>query len=311
MAQQLQGMVANFIARRRLQGPDCRAGRGQPGRSPGAGVTSRGIHPERIRRCPLGSGFNFPSYGDHWMDPPRGTPGSRQFSMMTVYIVIWNVMAGIEAAAVDLPVKVLCSTIGYLGICGVTPLFLGFSMAYAGKDAGTGLVGRVLIWGMPAVTLLLVFTNGAHHLVWTSFDWISTTRGRVLVYNHGPWYWAWVAYNAAASLAAVVYLMQAAFQCRRLYFGQMLVLLAGAALPGSVSCCTSHGRTRSPAWTCRPSGLPAWDCSFSLAFRDSRCSTSCPLHARRSWSGWRTGSSSWIPTTASWTSTPLPRSSCP
>ena len=51
-------------------------------------------------------------------------------------------MAGMEAAAVDLPVKVLCSTIGYIGVCGVTPLFLGFSMAYAGKETGNGLVRR-------------------------------------------------------------------------------------------------------------------------------------------------------------------------
>jgi N-terminal 7TM region of histidine kinase len=160
-----------------------------------------------------------------------GTPGSRHFAMMTVCIVTWNVMAGMEAAAVDLPVKVFCSTIGYVGICGVTPLFLGFSMAYAGKEVGTGLVRGVLTWGIPAATLVLVFSNGAHHLVWTSFDWISTTRGRILIYNHGPWYWAWVAYNAAASLVAVLCLMQAAFQCRKLYLGQMLVLITGVALP--------------------------------------------------------------------------------
>ena len=84
---------------------------------------------------------------------------------------------------------------------------------------------------MPAVTLVLVFSNGAHHLVWTSFDWITTARGPILIYNHGPWYWAWVSYNAAASLAAVLYLMHAAFQCKRLYLGQMLVLLAGAVFP--------------------------------------------------------------------------------
>jgi PAS domain-containing protein len=160
-----------------------------------------------------------------------GPPGGRRFAFMMVCVVIWNVMAGMESAAVDLPTKVLCSKIGYVGICGVAPFFLMFCLSYAGKDWRPGALRSILTWFVPAATLLLVFTNEAHHIVWTGFDWVMSTRGKVLLYGHGPWYWVWVAYNAAASLFAVTVLTQAAFQCRRLYVGQTVVLIAGIALP--------------------------------------------------------------------------------
>ena len=151
--------------------------------------------------------------------------------MMMICVVIWNLMAGLEAAAVDLSAKVLCSKIGYVGICGVAPFFLRFSLAYAGKEKSPGALRSLLTWVVPAATLCLVFTNDIHHLVWTGFDWVTTTRGRILLYDHGPWYWVWVAYYAATSLLAVGALTQAAFQCRKLYLGQTLVLICGTALP--------------------------------------------------------------------------------
>lgn len=160
-----------------------------------------------------------------------GPPGGRRFAMMMVCVVIWGVMAGMESAAVDLPMKVLCSKIGYVGICGVAPFFMKFCASYSGKEWKPGALSIVLTWLVPAATLLLVFTNEAHHLVWRSFSWVTSPSGTVLLYSHGPWYWVWVAYYAATSVIAVAVLAQAAFQCRKLYVGQAIVLLTGIALP--------------------------------------------------------------------------------
>jgi hypothetical protein len=161
----------------------------------------------------------------------RTTPGGIHFTAMMACVVAWCLTAGMEAAAVEIPAKMLFSRLGYLGICGVAPLFLRFSIAYGGSDRSLNLARHFFLWVVPAITLVLVFTNGAHHLVWTSFTSHASPAGLVLLYGHGPWYRVWVGYYAAVTVAGIFMLFRPAIQGRRIFVGQTIVFLAGAALP--------------------------------------------------------------------------------
>jgi len=162
---------------------------------------------------------------------PRSSPGALPFALMMTCIVAWNAASAMEAGLVSIPDKVFVSKLGYIGICGVAPLFLRFALAYGGRERPARGPGTILLWTIPAVTLGLVFTNEWHGLVWKSLLDVTTRGGNVLLYDHGPWFWIWVAYNGGASLVALVILLQAAFQCRRIYCLQTVVFLAGAGLP--------------------------------------------------------------------------------
>jgi PAS domain-containing protein len=159
------------------------------------------------------------------------SPGGRSFVLMMVCVVIWNAMSALEAGTAELSAKLILSKIGYIGIAGVAPFLLRFSLEYGGKQRRFGLLGNVLLWTIPAVTVGLVFTNEWHHLVWTSLVPRVTPRGAVLLYGHGAWYWIWVAYFGVVSLFALILLVQAAFQYRKIYIWQSAVFLAGVGLP--------------------------------------------------------------------------------
>ncbi len=159
------------------------------------------------------------------------SPGGGFFAAMMISIVTWCLAAGLEAAAVGVPAKVLFSKIGYLGICSVAPLFLSFAFSYGGKRHILTPLLTVLVWLLPVVTLVLALTNEWHHLIWTAFTSAQQGSGNLLLYGHGPWYWVWVFYAAAATCAGTAVLVQSALGCKPFFLRQTLVFLAGAALP--------------------------------------------------------------------------------
>jgi len=161
----------------------------------------------------------------------KRTPGGWQFALLMLSVVIWSATSAAEAGAADLSARLILSKLGYLGIAGVAPWFLEFALAYGRRETRLGPMGRVVLWSFPAATLVIVATNEQHHLIWTSFSWMTGAQGRILLYHHGPWYWVWVAYYGIVSLLALMVLVPAAFQYRKIYVWQTAVLLAGAALP--------------------------------------------------------------------------------
>ena len=118
---------------------------------------------------------------------------------MMAGILVWCLMAGMEAAAVGLQAKLLFTNLGYFGVCAVSPLFVWFSLVYSGKGGILTPPRAALLWAIPAATLLLAFTNSWHHILWTGFT--VAPSGNMLLYAHGPWFWVWVFYAAAATCA--------------------------------------------------------------------------------------------------------------
>ncbi len=157
------------------------------------------------------------------------TPGGTQFSVMMAGILVWCLMAGMEAAAVGLQAKLLFTNLGYFGVCAVSPLFVWFSLVYSGKGGFLTPPRAALLWAIPAATLLLAFTNSWHHILWTGFT--VAPSGNMLLYAHGPWFWVWVFYAAAATCAGTALLMQSALGCERFFLRQVLIFLTGAAMP--------------------------------------------------------------------------------
>jgi len=153
-----------------------------------------------------------------------------EFALMMACIVTWNVLSAVEATVAAPGIKILASKLGYLGIVGVAPFYLLFARAYSRREARPGLGRRFGLWAIPTLTLLLVFTNEWHHLVWTAIVNPLDLGGEPL-YRHGPWFWVWTAYSAIVSLIAMMVLVPATLHYRRLYLWQTVVLLAGTLLP--------------------------------------------------------------------------------
>ena len=161
----------------------------------------------------------------------KGVPGVGHFAAAMTCVAFWCLMSGAGAATVGLQAKLIFSKVGYLGICGVGPLFLQFSRAYSGRDSFPGRLHGVLLWALPAATVVLVFSNEWHHLVWTGYAVIAFPVANAIIYRHGTWYWVWVTWCGIVTSLGVVGLVSSAHQGSKIYLRQTVVFVTGAALP--------------------------------------------------------------------------------
>jgi PAS domain S-box-containing protein len=96
----------------------------------------------------------------------RGVPGARPLAVTLGLAVPWACGAALEVAAVEMPTRIFWFEFQFLWPMAAATSGLWFALEYASLDRY--LTGRVLWLLMipSAVSVSLVLTNSAHHLVW-------------------------------------------------------------------------------------------------------------------------------------------------
>ena len=99
----------------------------------------------------------------------RSTPGATAFALLMLAACERKLTHALELGAAGLSAKVFWSKVGYLGVVALPPVWLAFALYYTGLEK-RWLTRRnlALLSVVPLITLALVWTNGAHGLVWSS-----------------------------------------------------------------------------------------------------------------------------------------------
>lgn len=161
--------------------------------------------------------------------PHRSVPGMRWFMVFMGALVVWTLAYSGEILVPALEGKVLAARIQYLGISLVGVSWLGFATEYTGLSWWSPR-NVALALAVPAVTLVLVWTNDAHMLVWSA---VGLSIGRpytVLDLGHGPWFWVQVAYSYLCLLVVLGLLLRTVLVRGQLFRGQASLLFL-ASLP--------------------------------------------------------------------------------
>ena len=152
-----------------------------------------------------------------------------------IAVAEWSFAAALETAAVGIPAEVFWSKVEYLGTASAPVLFVIFVLEYIRLDKRLTPRNRVLLWLIPAITVIMAATNQWHGLVWNSFT-PSPAGDNLLVYGHGAWFWVFVAYDYILIMGGSLCLIWAVIRYPRSFRRQMGTLIAGSMVPivGSV-----------------------------------------------------------------------------
>jgi PAS domain S-box-containing protein len=161
----------------------------------------------------------------------RITPGASALGLLMVAASLWALADGLESAAPDLDTKILFAKASYVGIQAVPLLFFLFVLLYTGRRHWVTRPRQLLAWLMPVVTMLMVFTNERHSLIWTSVQLVDHATGVKAIYTHGPWFWMATAYNYSFLIAGTLLLALSALHYRGLYRRQAAYLLIATTVP--------------------------------------------------------------------------------
>ena len=164
-----------------------------------------------------------------WMR--RETNGAWELALLMLAVALWACMDGMESVSVYLHARILYSQISHLGIQAVPVFFLLFMVRYTRHDHWI-TPGRVaLLWIMPIVTVIMVFTNDWHRLIWPSVHLIRLLTGVESVYEHGPWFWLAASYAYLLLAVGTVLLTSYIFQYRDVFRRQAVAMLVAVAVP--------------------------------------------------------------------------------
>lgn len=167
--------------------------------------------------------------------------GGRAFFRTMVGTVWWALILGLEAATLHTSDKITLTKMLYFGIVTVPIFWFIFVSRYIGRDKWLTRRNQLLLWVIPAVTLVLVLTNEWHHLHWESIRPSAErlpeiTRGRVLVYEPSLLAWVFVGYAYALLIGSTAALLNFALHTAQVYRQQtrLLTLATLIALSGDV-----------------------------------------------------------------------------
>ncbi|MBW1712730.1 MAG: PAS domain-containing protein, partial [Deltaproteobacteria bacterium] len=163
--------------------------------------------------------------------PRRSAPGAKCLLSSALALVVWSVANALQLASPDLPSKIFWSKAQYLGIVTLPPAFLAFALQYSGRRDWLAAPNLGLLSVVSLTTLVLAWTNEAHHLIWTRV-WLDTSGPFPMeASTHGPWFWLWTVYAYLLILSGMILLVQTFIRSPHLYRMQVFIVLFGLVVP--------------------------------------------------------------------------------
>ncbi len=159
------------------------------------------------------------------------TPGIIYFSLLMITIGVWSFFAGVEAAAVPIPSKILSAKMQYLSIAFIAVFWLLLVIQYSHQDQRIPYWWVVLLMIMPALTIYVVATESTHHWLWQTIVPSSGTPGAPLQYTHSWWFSISTAFFYLELIIGVFILIHNILVPPRTNGSRALLLLVGLIPP--------------------------------------------------------------------------------
>jgi len=160
----------------------------------------------------------------------RSAPGGAWLFAMLLAIIEWTLADSLEASAMVFSTKLFWGKMSYIGSAPISVLFLLFALELFNHTKWLTRRNISLLFIVPALATLAVFTNNWHHLIWTGFT-LASDGSNIIVYSHGLLYWIYIGYCYIVQLLATMVLVWFSLRSRDLYRYQLVILLAGTSIP--------------------------------------------------------------------------------
>lgn len=161
----------------------------------------------------------------------RNTKEGKYFTLLMISLVIWIFLQAFELIEQDFGTKILLSKFQYFGIANAGPLFFMFILAYTQQIKKLKPVQLFSLWLLPVLTILLVWTNEYHHLIWPQIILTQIGTKNVAEYGHGLPVYLLAIYAYILCLASEIYLYQTLKRSSRESRNKIYLLMIGSTFP--------------------------------------------------------------------------------
>jgi signal transduction histidine kinase len=168
--------------------------------------------------------------------------GAATFMSLMLAAAVWSLAYALQLGSVSRKAKLFWTWFQYIGVVAVPGLWLAFVLQYTGQGRWLTRRNSTLLLVEPLVTLLLVWTNQTHRLMWAETAIVEVESGlAVLQVVFGPLMWFHTAYVFLLLLASSVLLIFRLVRAPRLYRRQAAILLAGLTISWASNIVSTFG----------------------------------------------------------------------
>ena len=153
-----------------------------------------------------------------WRRKPA--PGAVPLTLFLLAVSAWNIASGFKGFAPG-----LMANLEITGQISAATLFLVFILEYTRQDYLLTRRRILLVWIIPFFSILLAFSNDAHHIFWLTAE-PGNTPGQY-IFTPGDFYWIHNAYYYLTRLISTLLLILAILRYPASYRLQAAYLLAG------------------------------------------------------------------------------------
>lgn len=153
------------------------------------------------------------------------------FAALMLAASIYSIGYFFELQSADVNEALIWIRLEYLGIAMLPALWLLFVIQYTGRSGWLKPPVIASIFAIPAITLILLYTNEMHHLYYRRLELSTVNDLSILSIAQGSWYWVQIAFVNVSLLIGNVLLLMAYFYATRHHKKRYLLLFIGSLFP--------------------------------------------------------------------------------
>lgn len=161
----------------------------------------------------------------------RYAPGAKGFIFLAFCCSIYTFFYALEISSSSLDKMLLWIKFEYIGIALIPAAYLLFALGYTGKIRLLPSPLKTAIFIIPMVTILLIWTNDIHQLIYRTVTLDTEGPFPVISFEPGTWYWIHNGYTILTILYCTILFAMMWAQSASVYRKQLATMLTGSLLP--------------------------------------------------------------------------------
>jgi diguanylate cyclase (GGDEF)-like protein len=161
----------------------------------------------------------------------RSSSSAIPLAFLSISVSIWSISYVFELVVAGYAASSFWLKIEYLGIVSVPVFWLLFCLRYTNILKPSNRNFFIFFSIIPLITLGLVFTNNAHHLIWQKISLTTIYGIDVLVVDYGIWFWVHTIYAYLINLVGLYFLIQSYFKTPKNFRQQLRFILLAGIIP--------------------------------------------------------------------------------
>ncbi|HEY3420677.1 MAG TPA: histidine kinase N-terminal 7TM domain-containing protein [Methanomassiliicoccales archaeon] len=134
----------------------------------------------------------------------------------------------LEMSSQKIEEMIFWNNVEYLYVVFAAPLYLVLIIDYVGMEKWLDLRKAILLSLIPVATLIFLWTNDLHHLIYTSISSVKWGEASVMSVSYGPWFWIHIVYVVILVIAAIALCLKSlGTTCRTQRYQILGVVLSG------------------------------------------------------------------------------------